>query len=201
MLRPQAIDAIASNAMCLAPAGYNLFDLEWTLEGEMPASWFILRNVLTLRRITIRQDSKCPYPSFRDLYFTLCRCFDIEPAIRTDLRREASFQAAARGTRVTWAQIHSLLSELHKPFTQCLMPRRARDLLRLQNRHARLEGELAELQAQYNAALNSASYLRGLEVTRLMARFPWLHRIARRAYRLTHPPAAVPDHPPASPPA
>ncbi|HUP56331.1 MAG TPA: methyltransferase [Bdellovibrionota bacterium] len=88
-----ALDATFINAAIGDP--YELFDLEWSLENRMEASWFILRNVFLLVHDRDLLSASAPFASLRDLYEAACVKVGISPSFESDLEREASFLAHA----------------------------------------------------------------------------------------------------------
>jgi SAM-dependent methyltransferase len=89
-----AIDAILSNAIPTRD-GFALFDLEWRLEGSLPVSWFVLRNVLALVPDEAIFHREAPFGRFSELYEQLCQRSEVSPQLRADLEMELDFKAAA----------------------------------------------------------------------------------------------------------
>ncbi len=188
MLQADAVDAIASNAMTSETGGFRLFDLEWSLEGEMPGTWFILRNVMALRTLCLADDAQCPFASLGSLYHFLCSRLGLVPALRADIRLEVSFQAAAGGRHACWADVRHVVMALHSAFPRAAAPR---DSAQLVDRRAQLdqrEAQIAKLEedvTRLRLMTESGDYRRGVEIGRIFARFPLLRTLVRLAYRLT----------------
>lgn len=90
-LEGKALDAILTNAV-LQDGSTQLFDLEWELQGELPASWWVLRNVLALVPNLDTVGRGIGASSLAELYLRLCHRLGIESALEADIRREAELQ-------------------------------------------------------------------------------------------------------------
>ena len=83
--------ALLTNATRESGGEFHFFDLEWRLPGDLPASWWILRNVAACL------DMLGPrFPAAgtgAELYVLLCRQICLSPQLEADLAREAQFGA------------------------------------------------------------------------------------------------------------
>lgn len=94
----KALDAVYSNALLVpndgkAPFSYRLFDLEWELQGKMPPSWFVLRNVLLLNKDFSILRPTADLFSLETLYLFLCDSLGISSNFLRDISLEAEFQS------------------------------------------------------------------------------------------------------------
>lgn len=105
-----ALDAIVANALLAGDGAPTLFDLEWRLEHPLPASWLVLRNVLSLAGM--QSAAPCRAGTLAGLYATLCTHLGLTPALQDDLAHEATFSAAVRTVSREWlaGELESLVS-------------------------------------------------------------------------------------------
>jgi len=96
-LRGEALDALITNAV-VDGDGYRLFDHEWSVRGDQPVSWFVLRNLLALRSDLSALNRGLGFASLAELYQLLCRRLDVDAELEGDLRREARFQSLVSPT-------------------------------------------------------------------------------------------------------
>lgn len=92
-LEGRALDAIFHNAIRGEDGVTRLFDLEWELEATLPASWWVLRNVLALAPSLETIAHGLGAKTLGELYARLCARLGLAPAPEGDLDREAAFQA------------------------------------------------------------------------------------------------------------
>jgi SAM-dependent methyltransferase len=159
-----ALDAILTNAM----APFTLFDLEWTVAGTMPRSWFVLRNVVALLADRELFPREPPFRSGAELYAALCRRHRVVPRLADDVLLEARLQALMTDRPSVATHRQELDAALAAPILGTLHPRVPTDEERL---------FLALLPSRPFRAL---SRLIGAARTR-----PWLGTAAKRALRLT----------------
>ncbi len=104
------------------PTDFILFDEEWSLEGPLPASWFIFRNVFNLVREKELFNASAPFGSFSELYDQACKALGVTPCLARDLEREACLQAATRRESKT-RHLAQLKALMEWRFSQPVMPR------------------------------------------------------------------------------
>jgi GT2 family glycosyltransferase/SAM-dependent methyltransferase len=104
------------------PTDFALFDEEWRLDGTLPASWFVFRNVFNLVREKELFNTSAPFGSFSELYDRCCKELGVVACLTKDLEKEASLQAATR-----WESKERHASQLKGlmewRFSGALMPR------------------------------------------------------------------------------
>ncbi len=98
-LAGKALDAVLHNAILGEDGETRVFDLEWELLEDLPASWWVLRNVLALLPSLDTIGHGIGAADLAELYQRLCRRLEIAPALEEDLQREASLQRPARRQR------------------------------------------------------------------------------------------------------
>lgn len=91
-----ALDATVANALRSPSGETRLFDLEWRLEGPLPASWLLLRNVLALAGAQGRFPLAAG--TLRELHRALGERLALPVSPDEDLTREIDFAAAVRST-------------------------------------------------------------------------------------------------------
>lgn len=117
----EAIDAVATNAVVLEE-GFALFDLEWQSQASIPASWFVLRNLICLsphRSVLISQQNT----TLHDWYVELCKDFGINADLENDLKHESIFQGLTYGIAPEEI-LPRLNDELQLPFSREGYPRK-----------------------------------------------------------------------------
>lgn len=117
----EAIDAVATNAVILKD-GFALFDLEWQSPNAIPASWFVLRNLICLsphRSVLITHQNT----TLHDWYVEFCDVFGIDADLENDLKQESIFQGLTYG--IAPEEIFPRLKdELQLPFSKEGYPRK-----------------------------------------------------------------------------
>lgn len=97
LMRGEALDALFHNAILGGDGVTRVFDLEWRSGDDLPASWWVLRNVLALAPSLETIGHGIGSVNLAELYDKLCRRLGLVPALGTDLAREAGFQAMLGG--------------------------------------------------------------------------------------------------------
>jgi 2-polyprenyl-3-methyl-5-hydroxy-6-metoxy-1,4-benzoquinol methylase len=131
-IQGEALDALFSNAIpnrsgdASVQNAYHLIDLEWTLNGRMPKSWFIMRNVVRLMPEASVFTPSAPFASFAGLYEHLCAVYAVTPNLSQDSALEVELQRAVTWAdnpldKPTWRQL--LEGILQSPFGPGLLPR------------------------------------------------------------------------------
>lgn len=157
----QALDAVVINAsenepnhvQFSVPRNFELFDLEWKLESPMPKSWFIFRNIFSLKNDFELFTATPSYRSLKELYETLCKDLFVTPAFEEDVQREAEFQSLVTldSDREKYRDV--IKQQCLTPFKENYFPRNADREYRLRNKMVQLELEKKELQATLNRPL------------------------------------------------
>lgn len=181
VLRGNSIDAVHTNAAVTGDT-YHLFDLEWTLDGGMPASWFVLRNVLMF---AYRHDlefftASAPFGSLSGLYQTLCGEHSLTADFDADIAKERELQrlTAVRFVDEGYSQFVSAVS---RPFTQANVPREPLPL------HQQLHNF---------EAMRAEWYSRPVVLARKLQEFSTRHPAASNVLRtLTRPLRGSPESP------
>lgn len=96
-LAGEALDALLANATRASDGEFHFFDLEWRSPGDLPASWWILRNVAACLDMLGPRFPEAGTGA--ELYALLCRRIGVSPQLEADLAREAEFGAAVRSSR------------------------------------------------------------------------------------------------------
>lgn len=92
-MRPEAVDAILTNTIVQPSGAFETFDLEWTLEGPMLETWFVLRNTLALAGDFEAFAKNASFENLSQLYAVLCGELGLTPDLENDIQREGEFQS------------------------------------------------------------------------------------------------------------
>lgn len=121
-LAGKALDAILHNAILGEDGETRVFDLEWELLEDIPASWWVLRNVLALAPALDTTGHGIGAVDLAELYQRLCRRLEIAPALEEDLERESRLQAELGGDAE--ASREAMAALLARPLTGSPFPPR-----------------------------------------------------------------------------
>ena len=145
-LEGKALDAILTNAV-LQDGSTQLFDLEWELQGQLPTSWWVLRNVLAMVPSLESCGRGMGTRNLAELYLRLCRRLGLESALEEDLVREAGLQVELVGGEIE-AIAEALRTVIERPLREALCPPRNPQSWSLwQENRAPLIGALASQEA------------------------------------------------------
>jgi len=126
LLAPESLDATFAN-LAIGPQDHlEWFDLEWRVEGGMPASWYVLRLILSLQVLENLTPAVAPFRTWKEFYLHLCAAHQIEPALEKDLAREAQFQSLVAPVGDLKSICQALSRTLHRRRFPARFPRRAR---------------------------------------------------------------------------
>jgi hypothetical protein len=153
-LEGRALDAIFHNAIFCDDGETRLFDLEWELAGELPTSWWVLRNVLALAPNLETIGRGIGAENLGQLYRRLCAALGVSARLDQDLAAEAELQAELGG-QLAPALAPALASS-------ATPPRHPEDLGGWQDKQERLRGELETLRAGFASVARMADDLRWL---------------------------------------
>jgi SAM-dependent methyltransferase len=161
-LEGRALDAIFHNAIFCDDGETRLFDLEWELAGELPTSWWVLRNVLALAPNLETIGRGIGAENLGRLYQRLCVALGVTARLEQDLAAEAELQAELGGQPVQ-ALAPALAALLRRPLeSSATPPRHPEDLGGWQDKQERLRGELDTLRAGFASVARMADDLRWL---------------------------------------
>ncbi len=126
----EGLDAIFVNAV-VDGDGYRLFDQEWSLDGKMSESWFVLRNVLALWHEFSLFSSDAPFANLKEFYESLCRDIGVTPDLEADVDRESRFQNLVSNRKDLEEHRRTLRAAMEKPFPPRRYPRSPAEEARL----------------------------------------------------------------------
>lgn len=158
----RALDAIFHNAIFCEDGETRLFDLEWELEGELQASWWVLRNVLALVPNLETIGRGIGAENLGQLYSRLCTRLGVPARLDQDLDAEVELQAELGGQPAQSIR-PAIAAVLRRPAgSSATPPRHPEDLGSWQDKQERLRGELDGLRAGFAAVARMADDLRWL---------------------------------------
>ena len=161
-LEGRALDAIFHNAIFCEDGETRLFDLEWELEGDLPTSWWVLRNVLALAPNLETIGRGVGAENLGELYHRLCGALGVSAQLDQDLDAEARLQAELGGQTAESIR-PAIAALLRRPLASSATPPRfPEDLGGWQDKQERLRGELETLRAGFAAVVRMADDLRWL---------------------------------------
>ena len=99
------------------PPQFLLFDLEWQASSPIPESWFIFRNVYSLREDRFFVQS-APFESLSGLYEQMCSSLGVQGDLSNDILREARFQSLVTNS----SSVDSIREALEVLFTRKFRP-------------------------------------------------------------------------------
>lgn len=142
----EALDALLTNVTRASDGEFHFFDLEWRSPGDLPASWWILRNVAACLDMLGPRFPEAATGA--ELYALLCRRIGVSPQLEADLAQEAEFGAAVRsGGAENPAALATALGQLWPtPVAQGLEPAAIRSATQLAATHQGLIAAYRELE-------------------------------------------------------
>lgn len=197
VLQGKALDVVVINIMESSEkmGSFSPFDIEWELNGELPKSWFILRNILGLQQFAYLFNSTCPFKSFAELYVSLCSYYNLNTDIDKDMNLEASLQVAVSGRLTVQENFEDLKNFLFRPFPDFCLPKRAEEefcMRLLPGQLNQAHGAIQELKAELAATtareqhllyvINTPTHKIAARMRAFLQKRPWMKSILLKVF-------------------